>query len=126
MLGFLNSFFKHHHPGAVLTQLFFSPFKRREDLRRKQKGAEGYFAEGKIFFCCSDDFGAGKRGIGGRHSSHPVVEHDSLLIVIGGSNAALLVAAGDWHFEPRSGLTLCPQASQLKLCRLFSNLVFGV
>lgn len=29
--------------------VFFPPLKRREDLRRKQKGAEGYFAEGKIF-----------------------------------------------------------------------------
>lgn len=52
------------------------------------------------FFCCTDDFVAGKRGIGETDSSDPVVERGSLLIVIGGSNADLmeLVAAGDLHF----------------------------
>lgn len=52
----------YHHLGAVLNRLlfFFPTLKRREDLGRKQKGAEGYFAEGKIFllhwrFCCWEE-----------------------------------------------------------------------
>lgn len=107
-LAFKIFFFQASPPRSCANPAVFSPFKRREDFKQKQKGAEGYFAEGMKFlllwrFWCWEE--------GDRRKTAAILWWNTALSLLSSGEVMqpswwLLVAgiwnhAQAWHSAPR-------------------------